>query len=68
MSFPAEVNYEERRAVIGLLTINRHDVLFWLLPKWAVKKGERPTSKVRRGGVHGVVRSMREDTLNVWNK
>lgn len=48
--FPVEVNYEERRAVIGLLTINRHDVLFWLPPKRAVKKGERPTARVTDGG------------------
>lgn len=45
-----EVNYEERRDVIGLLTINRHDVLFWLPPKRAVKKGERPTTRVTDGG------------------
>lgn len=43
VAFPLEVNYEERRDVIGRLTINRHDVLFWLPPKRAVKKGERPT-------------------------
>lgn len=45
-----EVNYEERRDVIGLLTINRHDVLFWLALKQAVKKGERPTASVREPG------------------
>lgn len=49
--FPVEVNYKERRDVIGLLTINRHDVLFWLQPTRAVKKGDRPTAR----GVEGVV-------------
>lgn len=58
MLFLGEVNYQERRAVIGLLTINRHDVLFWLPLKQAVKKGERPTAKAREGGVHGVVQSI----------
>lgn len=37
--FQVEVNYKERRVVIGLLTINRHDVLFWLPTERAVKKG-----------------------------
>ena len=48
--FPVGVNYKQSRDVIGLLTINRHDVLLWLQPKWAVKKGERPTVRVREGG------------------
>ncbi len=52
-----EVNYEESRDVIGLLTINRHDVLFGLPLKRAVKKGEQSTARrdggdSQRGSVH----------------
>lgn len=42
--FHVEVKKQRRRHIIALLTINRHDALFWLQPKRAEKKGERPTA------------------------
>lgn len=65
-----EVNYKQRRDVIGLLTINRHDALFWLPLKRAVKKGERPTASVRDGGDSwgGTVHETPGRKLAVWNQ
>lgn len=47
---PVEVNYQRIRAVIGLLTINRHDALFRAAATAAAEEGGAAHQSSRHGG------------------